>query len=83
MFTIDEKLFGTILKKKFNYCVGNICEIVEDIFKENINKKASEKLIKDAVKKYAFNSMRDIEDQISAFSKGVKININFEKPISK
>jgi len=83
MFTIDEKIFNTILKKKFNSFVGNVCEITESIFREDINRKVSEKLIKDAVKKHAFNSMRDIEDQISAFSKGVNININFKKPISK
>jgi len=83
MFTIDEKLFESILKKKFNSFVGNVCEITEDVFKEDINKRTSEKLIKNAVKKHAFNSMRDIQDQISAFSKGVNININFKRPISK
>jgi len=83
MFTIDEKLFESILKKKFNSFVGNVCEITEDIFKEDMNKKTSEKLIKKSVKKYAFNSMRDILDQISAFSKGVNININFKRPVSK
>ena len=83
LFTIDDKLFESILKKKFNTCVGNTCEITEDVFKEDINKKASEELIKKAIRKYAFDSMRDIQGQISAFSKGVNINIKFEKPSSK
>lgn len=83
MFTIDEKLFESIIKKKLNRCVGNICEITEDVFKEEMNKKASETLIKNAVKKHTFDSMRDILGQISAFSKGVNININFKRPISK
>ena len=83
MYSINEKLFESILKKKFNSFVGNVCEITESIFRENLNKKSSETLIKNAIKKHAFNSMRDIQDQVSAFSKGINININFNKPNSK
>lgn len=83
MFTVDKKIFQNILRKKFNTFVGTSCETIESLMKEDLDKTVSEKLIKDAVKKYAYNSMREIEEQVSLFSKGVTININFNKPDSK
>lgn len=83
MYTIDEKLLKSIMLKKFNTLVGNTCEVVENRFKDTLDKSLSEKLIKEAIRKYAFDSMREIQEQISAFSKGVNININFKKPESQ
>jgi len=82
MYTIDNKLLQSILRKKFNSLVGNSCETIENLLKEDIDKTVSQRLIKEAVKKYAYNSMREIEEQISAFSKGVNINIKLNKPVS-
>lgn len=83
MYTIDETVLNNLLKKKFSSLVGNTCETTEDIFKEDISPKASEELIKKAIKKFAWDSMREIKTQISLFSKGVNININLDRPISK
>jgi hypothetical protein len=83
MYSIDEKIFNSILKKKFSSFVGNSCETIETLFKENLDKNISEKFIKDAVKKNAYNTMREISEQISAFSEGVNISIQFKKPVSK
>ena len=83
MYTIEEKVLQSILRKKFNSLVGNSCETIENFFKEDLDKTVAEKLIKESIKKYAYNSMREIDEQISAFSKGVNININLNKPVSE
>lgn len=83
MYTVDEKIVKSILNKKFNSFVGMSCETTEKILNEDLDKKIACKLIKDALKKYAYTAMRDIEGQISAFSNGVNININLKKPVSK
>ena len=83
MYTVDEKILQNILRKKFNAFVGTSCETIEGLFKENLSDSIRERLIKESIKKYAYNSMRDIDDQISAFSKGININVKLNKPISK
>jgi len=83
MYTVDEKLFKKILKRRFESFVGTSCESIENIIKEDIDKKVIERLIKDAVKKNAYNTMRTIDEQISAFSQGTQINVKLEKPISQ
>ena len=83
MYTIDEKVLQSILRKKFNSFVGTSCETIENFFKEDLDKSVAEKLIKEMIKKYAYNSMREIDAQISAFSQGVNININLKKPVSE
>lgn len=82
MYTIEEKVLQSILRKKFSSLVGNSCETIENFFKEDLDKAVAEKLIKESIKKYAYNSMREIDEQISAFSKGVNINIKLNKPVS-
>ena len=83
MYNIDEKVFKSILKKRFDSFIGTSCETIEKILKEDVNKDVSARLIKDALKKYAYNSMRSIDEQVSAFDKGTKITVKFQKPISK
>jgi len=83
MYAIDDKIFKKILKKRFDSLVGTSCETIETILKEDIENSVSSRLIREALKKYAYNTMRNIDEQISAFSQGTKINIKFEKPISK
>ena len=58
----------------------NFDEIIVVVAEESVEK--TEKLIKESIKKYAYNSMREIDEQISAFSKGVNINIKLNKPVS-
>jgi len=83
MYTVDKNIIKSILRKKFNSFVGTSCETIESLFKEDLNNSLKEKLIKQSIKKYAYNTMRDIEDQISTFSEGVNINVQFNKPISE
>ena len=83
MFTIDEIIFNKILKKKFSSLVGTSCESIEDIFKDKFDNVKTEFKIKKTLKKSVYDTMREIEEQISAFNKGVNINIKFNKPISE
>ncbi len=83
MYTIDDKVLNKILKRKFSSLVGNSCEIIEKILNENIEKSVSERLIKDSIKKFSYNAMRDIETQIALFSEGVTINVKFNRPVSE
>ena len=82
MYRINNKVLEKILKRKFNTLVGTSCETIENLFKEDLEKSVIERLIKDALKKYMYNAMREIQEQISTFSEGTNININFQKPIS-
>jgi hypothetical protein len=83
MYTLDEKIIQSILRKKFNSFIGTSCETIENLFKEELSKTVSERLIKELLKKNAYNAMREIEEQILAFSKGVNINIQFKRPVSE
>ena len=83
MLNIDEKTLHTIIKKEFNSLVGTSCETIEVFNKDDIKRDTLEKMLKEVIKKYSYNAMRNIEGKISAFSKGVKFNINFKKPISE
>lgn len=83
MYTIDAKILKSILRKKFNSFVGTSCESIESLFKEDLEKSVFERLIKDSLKKNAYNTMREIDEQVSAFSQGVQINVNLKKPVSK
>jgi len=83
MYNVDEKVFKKVLLEAFKSAVGNSCETIEHILKEDINKAVSCKLIKDALKKYAYNAMRSIDEQISSFDKGTKISVKFQRPISE
>ena len=78
MFSIEKDLLHKILDKKFRSIVGNLCERVE---KEKLDKKVTKSIIFE-IKKESWESMREIEDQISAFSKGVDISVTLRKPSS-
>ncbi|HUU88101.1 MAG TPA: hypothetical protein VMX17_10160 [Candidatus Glassbacteria bacterium] len=84
MYTISEKVLNEILKKKASSLVGRSCKRIE-VIRDNpdlgINTKCN--LIKDLIKENIYESMRDIEETILAFSEGANINVNFEKPVSK
>lgn len=83
MYTIEEKTLDLILKKRFGALVGTLCERIEILEKEDISKDILMRLIKKEIKKDAYNTMRNISDQISSFSEGVKINVQLYKPTSK
>ena len=82
MYSITKNTLGSILKKRFGSLVGTLCERIEFLETEDISKETLMRLIKKEIKKDAYNTMRNIEEQISSFSDGVKININLDNPIS-
>ena len=85
MYTIQSTVFQGILKKKFKWLVGNLCEQIETFAHEKgiaINSKEIKALIK-TVKDYSYDAMRDVDGQVDAFSKGVNINVKFIRPNSK
>lgn len=82
MYTVSKNTISSILKRKFGSLVGTLCERIESLEKENIPKDVLMRLVKNELKKDAYNTMREIEEQISRFSEGVKINISIQKPTS-
>lgn len=78
MYSIDEKILQNILKKEFKCIVGNICERIEV---KNINPKILKEIIFE-VKKNNYNGMRNIENLIDSFSKGVNIKVDLYQPSS-
>ena len=80
MYQINNTTLKSILNRKFSSFVGVILEEV-DHFKKDYNLKEEEvKFFKKLIKKISYESMRDIENQVSAFSDGVNIAVNLEKP---
>jgi hypothetical protein len=84
MYTIEKNVLKTILQKKFSALVGRSCKRIE-IIRDNvdINNITKFNLIRDEIKNLNYETMRDIEEVIAAFSDGVTINVTLEKPISK
>jgi len=84
MYQIDEKVLKGILKRKFSALVRESCKRIE-ILRDNININTDEKadLFRMLVKELDYETMRQIEDSIGLFSKGVTFNVKFERPISK
>lgn len=84
MYTIKKSVLNQVLKRKFHSLVGNLCERIENFSLKNgisIDDEKVRDLIFD-MKKDCYNSMRDIEEQIDAFSNGVNISVKFERPDS-
>jgi len=84
MYTVKKSVLNQVFKRKFNSLVGNICERIEMFSKNNgidIDNAQVREVIFD-VKKYCYDTMRDTEEQINAFSDGVNINVKFERPDS-
>ena len=81
MYTVKKSVLNQVFKRKFNSLVGNICERIEIFSKNNsiaIDNAQVREVIFD-VKKYCYDTMRDTEEQINAFSEGVNINVKFEE----
>ena len=79
MYNITENTLNSILSKKFGTLVGTLCERIEE-FENAIDKKdVLVHLIKKSLKKDAYNTMREIKEQIKRFSDGTKIEITLLK----
>lgn len=83
MYQIKKDVVRNILQRKFRSIVGVYLEQLENLrIKNNISEQdfKSEKAI---VQKISYEAMRDIEQQIDAFSQGVSISVNFLRPEEK
>ena len=85
MYTIKQQVFAKIMEKKFRSLVGNVCEYIELFAHKNGLTSDSEQVeeLKNNVKKYSYDTMRDIEGQVEAFSKGVNVSVKFIRPDSE
>lgn len=83
MYQINEGTLKNILSRKFSALVG--CSLEEiDSFQKKYNLDNNEVLLtKKLIKKLNYEAMREIENQISAFSNGVQIGVSLTKPNSK
>lgn len=84
MYLVSEKVLNEILRKKFSSLVGRSCKRIEVIRDNNeVPNFTKFNLIRDLIKELNYETMREIEETVAAFSEGATINVNFEKPISK
>jgi len=83
MYQIDNNTLKSILNRKFSSLVG--CSLEEiDSFQKKYNIDLNEIiLVKKLIKKLNYEAMREIENQISAFSDGVQIGVSLIKPDQK
>ena len=84
MYQIDKNVLNKILRKKFNSLVGKSCkrlEVIRDI--KNINEITKLNLLRDLIKELDYEAMREIEESINSFSKGITVDVKFDRPISK
>lgn len=88
MYQITEKALKEILKKKFSALVRESCKRIEKLRDADEYKTVSAEikftLIRDLIKELDWETMREIDEQISCFSNGLEyFNINFKTPTSK
>lgn len=84
MQNVSENVIQMILKRHFNSLVGKSCkrfEILRDT--KELSPETSFNLSRDLVKELAYETMRDILTDISAYAQGVSIDVKLNKPISK
>jgi len=83
MYQLNENTVKSVLQRKFSSLVG--CSMEEiDNFQAKYDIDAQEiALFKKLFKKLSYESMRDIESQLSLFSQGVKIGVSLNKPTRK
>lgn len=81
MYNIDENIVRAILKKQFVALVGKSCKRIE-LIRDNkeLHPITQINLIKDLIRELDYEAMREIENNIDSFSKGVKINVSLNKP---
>jgi hypothetical protein len=82
MYQIDEQVFKNLLSKRFNDFVGILCERIEFLEKQNPSIHFFANQVKFDLKKDTYTAMREIQGQVDAFSKGVKITVDLIKPAS-
>lgn len=81
MYNIDEKKVRSILQKKFNALVGKSCKRIEVIRDtKDIDFLTKLNLIRNLIRELNYETMRDIEESISSFSDGTKIQVSLTQP---
>lgn len=80
MYTIKKSIVKQILNRKFNSVVGVSLEQLENLsIKYNVSKQDYNSA-KEIIKKITYEAMREVENQIDAFSQGVSIGVDFIRP---
>jgi hypothetical protein len=76
MFTLAKETFSAILKKKFSSLVGMSCKRIE-VIRDNkdIPETVKLNLVRDLIKELDYEAMREITDQVEAFSNGINYKI--------
>lgn len=84
MYQVNKNTLNSILSRKFGTLVGKLCQKIEEAEKEGIVSSEYAKEFKEKIlKEYAYDTMREIKDQIKRFSEGVKITVDLIRPDSK
>lgn len=80
MYIINDSIIEKVLKRKFISLVGVTCEKLEDLEKLNLSKKELIDQIKYTLKKNSYETMREIKEQLSSFSEGTTVSVDFKLP---
>lgn len=83
MYQIAERPLKTILQRKFSSLVGVVCENIDKFQKKYKLDEKECHYTKELLKKLHYEAMREVENQIRAFSEGVTIGVTLIKPTSK
>ncbi len=80
MYQIDQKVLQQILKRKFSALVRIYLEQLEKLSAKYNMSDSDCNTEKNLIKTVSYESMREIENQIDSFSKGVSIGVEFIIP---
>ena len=80
MYQIDDNTLRSILKRKFSALVGVSLEEIDNFQKEYGLNEREINHFKRLIKKLNYEAMREIENQVSSFSNGIKIGVSLIKP---
>ena len=80
MYILNDKIVDKILKRKFMCLVGSLCERIENFEITKSDKSDLVKAIKFELKKTSYDTMREIKEQMSSFSEGTTVSVDFDKP---
>jgi len=79
MYTINKNIVDKILRRKFIALVGGLCERLENLDKLKLDNENLIDSIKFEIKKNSYDTMREIKEQISSFSEGTTVSVDFRK----
>lgn len=80
MYSIDKEILRRILKRKFSSLVGVYLEQLEKLAEKYSISSQDYRSEKEIIQKITYEAMREVENQIDAFSQGVSIGVDFIRP---